>query len=230
MTVNSFQSHEHIHELFNLPLSEIAFQQLQTLQDIRHQLHLSDYHDIWTPVWGAFSAARAYKFLLGHNQIPQAFKWLWETFCQPKHKIFFWLLLKDRLSTRNLLKRRNMHLDSYDCALCMNATEETLEHLFLGCTFASSCWYQIGIVLQPQANIPDTIQQLRDQMDPQFFMIVAILLCWCIWSARNDLIFKGIPQNPEMVKANFIRELKILTLRAKARFTTTFDLWIQNLL
>jgi hypothetical protein len=30
-----------------------------------------------------------------------------------KHKFFFWLLLKDRLSTRNLLRRKNMHLTSY---------------------------------------------------------------------------------------------------------------------
>jgi hypothetical protein len=31
------------------------------------------------------------------------FRWLWKTCCQNKRKIFFWLLLKDRLSTRQLL-------------------------------------------------------------------------------------------------------------------------------
>jgi hypothetical protein len=55
-------------------------------------------------------------------------------------------------------------------------------------------------------------------------------MCWAIWTARNDVIFKGIPANPLSVKAHFAKELRILTLRAKARFTKTFDLWIQNLL
>jgi hypothetical protein len=50
-----------------------------------------------------------------------------------------------------------------------------------------------------------------------------------IWIARNDLIFKGVPQNPGMVKSSFSKELKTLTLRAKAKFSMTFDLWIQNL-
>ena len=27
-----------------------------------------------------------------------AFKWLWKSSCQNKHKVFFWLLLKDRLA------------------------------------------------------------------------------------------------------------------------------------
>jgi hypothetical protein len=56
-------------------------------------------------------------------------------------KFFFWLLLKDsRLSTRNLLKRKKMQVQSYNCELCQLATEETLNHLFLECPFARSCW------------------------------------------------------------------------------------------
>lgn len=230
ITVSTFQSQQQLHQLFHLPLSEIAFQQLQALHDIINELITIDNNDIWKAQWGNFAAAKAYRFIMGHRQIPLPFKWLWKTFCQPKHKIFFWLLLSDRLSTKNILKRKNMHLDSYDCAMCQDSLEETMEHLFLGCPFAAACWYQIGIVIQSQDNIFNTIQQLKDQTHPQFFMIVAILMCWCIWTARNDLIFNGRSQSPEVVKANFQKELKILTLRAKARFVTTFDLWIQNLL
>uniref|UniRef100_A0A0A8ZD98 Reverse transcriptase zinc-binding domain-containing protein n=1 Tax=Arundo donax TaxID=35708 RepID=A0A0A8ZD98_ARUDO len=32
---------------------------------------------------------------------------MWKSCAQGKHKFFFWLLLKDRLNTRNLLKRKN---------------------------------------------------------------------------------------------------------------------------
>jgi hypothetical protein len=123
-----------------------------------------------------------------------------------------------------------MYLDSYDCVMCQDATEETLEHMFLECPFANDCWNLIGINIQTHASIFSAIQQIKNLARAQFFMIVAILMCRCIWSVRNDLIFKGIPQNLGTVKAVFSKELKILTLRAKAKFASTFDLWIQNLL
>lgn len=74
-----------------------------------------------------------------------AFKWLWKSSCQNKHKVFFWLLLKDRLSMRNLLRRKTMVLDSYECELCNSRQEETLEHLFLRCPYAIACWNLINL-------------------------------------------------------------------------------------
>lgn len=58
-------------------------------------------------------------------------------FLSAQAKVLCWLLIKDRLSTRNILKRRNMALDSYNCVLCNDNIEETVEHLFLHCNFAS---------------------------------------------------------------------------------------------
>jgi hypothetical protein len=55
------------------------------------------------------------------------------------HNAFFWLLLKDRLCTRNIL-RKNRVLPSYDCVLFQQQLEETLQHLFLTCPLAISCW------------------------------------------------------------------------------------------
>jgi len=78
----------------------------------------------------------AYKKLIGHQQIHPAYKWLWKSFCQPKQKVFCWLLFKDRLSTRNLLRRKHMQLESYECEVCSLRVEETVEHLFWKCPFA----------------------------------------------------------------------------------------------
>jgi hypothetical protein len=36
-----------------------------------------------------------------------------------KHKIFFWLLLNDRINTKDLLQRKNYNLDSYTCDMCI---------------------------------------------------------------------------------------------------------------
>lgn len=94
-------------DLFSLPLSSQAFLQFQELQDELLNLKTHDLNDSWTYIWNSsnFSAARVYKQLSGHSQAGQIFKDLWKTACQGKHKIF-WLILRDKLSTRNMIKRK----------------------------------------------------------------------------------------------------------------------------
>lgn len=101
-------------------------------------LHPSELNDIWSYIWGStqFSSSKAYKCLTGHSQAEPIFKLLWKTCCQRKHKIFFWLALRDRLSTRNMIKRRGMFLECYQCVLCQNPPEESVMHLLFYCPFA----------------------------------------------------------------------------------------------
>lgn len=97
-----------------------------------------------------FSSHKAYVQLIGTRQVHPAYSWLWKSCCQNKRKVFFRLLMKDRISTRNLLKRKHMALDDYNCAICSIGTEETLIHLFLDCPFAMSCWSTLGLfILNP---------------------------------------------------------------------------------
>jgi hypothetical protein len=78
------------------------------------ELQLNNNSDTSNYIWCSnFVPSSAYKALIGHSQIHESYQWLWNCFCQPKHKVFFWLLIKDRLSTKKILKRRNMHLPSF---------------------------------------------------------------------------------------------------------------------
>jgi hypothetical protein len=43
--------------------------------------------------------------------------------------------MKDRLSTRGLLRRRNMELEDYNCVLCNEQAKESVEHLFIKATY-----------------------------------------------------------------------------------------------
>jgi hypothetical protein len=44
---------------------------------------------------------------------------------------FAWLLLVDRLNTRDMLRRRHKHLEEgYSCVLCSDQVDETSIHLF----------------------------------------------------------------------------------------------------
>jgi hypothetical protein len=121
-----------VNQLFQLPLSQEAFDQLLALAQLLDELPDSDQSDAWTYSWGSplFAPTKAYKHLIGTRQVHISFTWLWKCSTQKKHKAFFWLLLNDRLSTRNLLKRKNRVLPSYDCVLCHFLVEETLDHLF----------------------------------------------------------------------------------------------------
>ncbi|WVZ57552.1 LOW QUALITY PROTEIN: hypothetical protein U9M48_007924, partial [Paspalum notatum var. saurae] len=58
-----------------------------------------------------------------------------------------------RLITREILRRKSMYLPSYECALCQSGSEETLEHLFLHCAFASDCWALLGLTVEPHLTI-----------------------------------------------------------------------------
>ena len=44
-----------------------------------------------------------------------------------------------------MLRRRNMVLEDYECAVCGTGLEETVEHLFLKCPFAIQCWASLNV-------------------------------------------------------------------------------------
>jgi hypothetical protein len=110
--------------------------------------------------------------------------------------------------------------------LCQLSLEETMQHLFLECPFAKSCWNMFNITFSQDSGFPEALLQIRAQVHSHFFMILTILMCWAFWTARNDLILKCV--QAYTVKEFFYRELKLLTTRAKSKDASTFDLWIQN--
>lgn len=136
-----------LHSLFHLPLSQQAHAQMLSLQGVLNEINMSEETDRWSYIWNPnkFSVKKTYKHLSGHEVTPPAYNWLWASSCQSKHKVFFWLLLKDRISTRELLQRKNMELQDHNCVLCNASVEETLTHLCLECPFAIQCWGLINV-------------------------------------------------------------------------------------
>jgi hypothetical protein len=64
-------------------------------------------------------------------QAPALFKWIWKSKVSKKIKIFIWLLFRDRINSRNLLKRKNYKIegDDYNYVLCSLDIEELSYHL-----------------------------------------------------------------------------------------------------
>ena len=80
----------------------------------KRQSEYLDALDTWSYIWGNefYSSIKAYKVLIGHKQTPPHFSWIWKSSCQPKNKVFFWMLLHDRVNTRNLLRGKTLNWKS----------------------------------------------------------------------------------------------------------------------
>lgn len=154
---------------------------------------------------------------MGQNWIHPVFKWLWRSSCQHKHKVFFWLLAQDRLSTRNILRRRNMQLQSFDFVLCLDSHEETVEHLFLHCQFAKACWNLVGVQVPSLMDPLQVLESFKSQLKVSFFMEIIVLMCWSIWSVRNNLIFRGEATSLDGCKRCFKEVFGLVILHTKKK-------------
>jgi hypothetical protein len=116
--------------------SAISFLILKMGGDMRGLLETVSY----TWGWGnaIFSTAKTYKALTnGQCAVHPIFRWLWKSKCQIKYKMFFWLLLKDQLSARDILRRKGMisafcrnwrqwHI-LFSCAILLKPARDRLE-------------------------------------------------------------------------------------------------------
>ena len=212
--------------IFHLPLSIEAFGQFQELNNIFQSRQLNHANDVWSYVWGSsfFSSKQAYKQLIGHHQIHHSYRWLWTSSCQNKRKLFFWLVLSDRLSTRALLRRRGMHLDDFNCVFCSLNIEEDLLHMLFHCPFAMACWYSLQLYIPNSEEVSVILESLRSQLRVPFFMEIIITKCWAIWMMRNDIIFRNLAHSIQRCR----NEFALVILRAKARYHPLIDQWLDN--
>jgi hypothetical protein len=171
---------DNLHELFQLPLSDTAYQQFLLLNSEMDNLMLSEDNDVWSYIWGTstFSVKRAYDAISGHSPTHPVFKLLWASKCQPKHKVFFWLLLHDKLNIKERLRRRNMELDSYVCENCiLKKKTESVYHLFLRCNFVVNCWSSIGLLPSRERCSQRAAIHLMRQLHTQRALEILILMC-----------------------------------------------------
>ena len=164
----------------------------------------------------------------GLEQHSFIFSILWKASNLLRHKIFFWLLLHDRVNTRNLLKRKSMFLSSYECALCNDKTEETSLHLFWDCSFSTHRWNIIMPAKRRGISNFDEFCLALSVLPKEFGVDIIIAGCWSIWSVRNDKIFKQAVAHPMCWKYCMREGLKVLMLRAKASKVNKIQHWLDN--
>ena len=154
---------------------------------------------------------------------------LWKTCCQLKHKIFFWMLVHNRLNTRAMLHRKNFFFRGYTCVLCGLQVLETRDHLFFHCPFYRICWTYLAANWAPTyQGIQHEINNLKEMLDLPFSLEIIILAAWAIWITRNEFIFNKITPSLYRCRKTFKEELKWLVHRATREEYANLEQWAHD--
>jgi hypothetical protein len=134
--------------------------------------------DSWHLIWGQrrFLSSHFYRYQFRELRPSRAILDIWKTKCIPRIKFFAWVLLNDRLNTRNILRRRRKVLDEgYNCVMCHNSEEETAAHLFFCCPTAVNRWFALGVVWGENLSVHQRILQARTVFGLPFFMEIFLI-------------------------------------------------------
>ena len=184
--------------IFSLPLSAQAREEIREIQQGSSHVCLEyGSPDVWVCDLGRYSSKKYYNHCFKQVKADEAFGWLWKSKCPIKFKMFGWLLMVDRLNTRNMLKRRHFAVagGNYTCMLCQNPPEETVEHLFFECPFAKQCWSKVGLTWPGGTNRLAILHGGRESWRRPLFMDIFLLAAWSLWMERNNQHFRGIPRS-----------------------------------
>ncbi|CAO1939556.1 unnamed protein product [Urochloa humidicola] len=220
--------------IFSLPLSNEAYAELQELNEfLENFVYDPDVNDSWTFIWGSneYSANRLYKFAFAGVQVPRTFTWIWKSKCTPRLKFFAWLLIVDRLNTRDMLLRRRCHLQSgAQCVMCDQNVVEDRDHLFFDCPFADHCWELINIDWPTGGSIHERFVAARNSASIRFFTEIFIVAAWEIWKLRNAVIFEGERATHRLWTFKFKEQIKLQLLRVREDHRPIVIQWLNNVM
>lgn len=101
---------------------------------------------------GTFSIASCYELLRVKSEKVQWRNLVWAKSVFPRHGFIFWLAVKGRLKTKDLIARKGISKDGR-CIFCLTAME-SCGHLFFECFFTKGIWKEVlaflGIIRTPQ--------------------------------------------------------------------------------
>ncbi|XP_018479174.2 uncharacterized protein LOC108850088 [Raphanus sativus] len=127
----------------------------------------------------------------------------------PKHAFITWLVLRNRMATRDKLRSWGLQVPA-ECLLCGSA-DETAPHLFFECRYAQEIWH--GLMDGTWMNLPikleemvDWFQQLRGEK--RFKTITKIIfqaVIYFVWKERNGRLHSNGQKTP----ARVIKEIKL---------------------
>ena len=217
--------------LFHPPSSCQAVRELEALKAWMLQNPLSLDHDVWSFCWGKnYTAKQFYLQAFKHLTVPKSFSWIWESRCTMNYKVFAWLLLRDRLNMKDMLKRRHWNVAQDDfCVLCPLRAYEDRQHLFFTCNFSQRVWNYLQIQWIVNDNIQVVLAHARRSFGHVFAMEVIMVACRHIWLQRNSKVFRNERPTFSRWKNGFVHDMTLIRFRLKAKHVSSFLTWLDGL-
>lgn len=230
ISLKAFQNQE-LHQNFKLPLSGGAMQQLNNLLSRLDEVSMENEPDVWHYVWNShYQSKKVYDLFFCHLQASPAITMIWKNKCTMKLKMFLWLLLMEKLNTREMLQRRQVNLQSGpNCVMCTRAIVEDSSHLFFTCPFAHQCWQFLGIDWNFNLEFMNMVSTARRDFGHSFFVEVIGIVSCNIWLRRNDLIFNNSPVSFRLWKDGFKGDFAPHVHRAGISERPLWQSWISSL-
>ena len=91
-------------------------------------------------------------------------------------KVFAWLLVSDRLNTRDMFRRRHWNVTGdFNCVLCPLGDTEDWMHLFFQCNFSVRIWSYLQIQWEPAGTFEQIFILTKTKLCAPLFTEVVIL-------------------------------------------------------
>jgi hypothetical protein len=140
---------------------------------------------------GVYSSSSLYAVISFGGVKSVVFPALWKIIVPPRIHIFLWLIMHNKIMTRDNLKKRNLNKPE-TCVFC--SEPESVQHLFFDCIVARNVWQKISsfFVFSLGSSVAAVAHYwIADKRHAALNSICAAVL-WSIRKLRNDLIFNGV--------------------------------------
>ncbi|XP_076925644.1 uncharacterized protein LOC143588558 [Bidens hawaiensis] len=150
------------------------------------------------------------------------YTFVWNNWVPGKVGILAWRAELDRIPVRTLLAKRGIMVGHVNCPAC-GESDETIEHVFISCSLAQAVWQAITLWCKvPQIfafNIRDVLDLYKYTKFPKrkakFFHAVCLASLWCLWKARNEMVFNGHAVTVERMVGD-IKALSFLWVKSRS--------------
>ncbi|KAG7573766.1 Reverse transcriptase zinc-binding domain [Arabidopsis suecica] len=182
----------------------------------------------------SFSSAKTWQVLRPRQEKKDWAKSVWFKGAVPKHAFNMWVVHLNRLPTRQRMASWGLGV-SPNCCIC-SALEESRDHLFLSCLFASQIWSMVFSRLDRRQGVFCSWSELLSWTRTQSQDAPAILrkvvtqaVVFHIWKQRNNVLHNQHSISPESIFKCLDRDIRniISSRRHKRQFRRLMTLWLR---
>lgn len=160
---------------------------------------------------------------------------IWISRAIPRHSFHAWLVIQNRLPTRDRMLSWGLQVDG-QCLLC-NGSAESRDHIYFSCNYSFNLWELVmrRLELVPLRSWQDTLIQLQGLPPPTTQRLLSLLawqgtLYW-LWNERNTRLHAKTFRSVDQLFLHIDRQLrnKLQSFRESnpARSSAMVQSWIR---